>query len=311
MTRGRTLNIRHIDLNLLVVFNALMSNRSVTRAAEELCLSQSAISQSLRRLRETLEDPLLVRSGNEMLPTERAQAMIQPVSRILRELEQILAPPKLFDPGKSSRSFMIRAPEFFECIIYPRLYEVITEQAPGISVHLNYLEYEINEAELLNQDADLIFGIDQYMPLPKSLSHELLPQDRLTLMVSNDHPLQEPISAKDYASQPHVYDSLVQFVDINSWLKARNLKHKTTLNVESYTAVVGLIERANYVATLPQLAASHLARFGDVRLLPPPRGFPGFQMNMVWHPLYDTDSGLQWLRKMIKRIYAELLKKQK
>lgn len=284
-----------------------MRTANVTKAAEELCLSQSAISQSLRRLRDALGDPLLVRNGNEMLATERAKAMVEPINRILQELEQVLAPPEEFDPATSQRSFMIRAPEYFECIIYPRLYEEVAENAPGITVHLNYLEYEINEAELLNRGTDLVVGLDHYMPRPQALSYELLPQDSLVCMLKASHILKKSVTAKAFADQRHVYDNLVQFMDIDQWLKNKKLKHQTTLTVESYTAVVGLVERTDFVAVLPQLAANQLARYGDVRLLSLPKQFPKFQMNMVWHPLYDTDSGLQWLRHKIKQIYSDLL----
>ena len=302
-----TLNIRRLDLNLLVVFNALMSTRNVTKTADELCLSQSAISQSLRRLRDALGDPLLVRSGNDMLPTERALAMVEPVNRILRELEQVLTPPDVFDPANSQRNFMIRAPEYFECTIYPRLYEVIAVEAPGVSVDLNYLEYDINESELLNQETDLIFGIDHYMPRSKNLHYELLPQDALICMVANSHLLQSSISTREYASHRHVYDNLVHFMDIDTWLKKKKFKPQASLRVESYTAVVSLVERTDFVAVMPKLAAEQLSRFGDVRLLSLPKNFPQFRVSMIWHPLYDTDMGLQWLRHKIKQIYTDLL----
>jgi len=302
------MNIRQIDLNLLVVFDALMASHSVTKAADKLCLSQSAISQALKRLRQILEDPLLVRSGNDMLPTARAQAMAQPVSRVLRELEQILTPPEEFDPASSKRSFVIQTSEYFECVIAPLLYEKISRSAPGIDIDLCYLEYEVDENELLNQEVDLVVGIDQCMSLPKRLMHELLPKDILTCMVADDHPIQHSLSAKDYACQRHVFDSLMlQFIDIVRWLDTLDINHNRVLHVESYTAVVSLVERTGFIATLPQLAANQLLRFGGVRLLTPPPGLPEFRMKMIWHPLYSTDTGLQWLRNTIKQVYSELL----
>jgi len=301
-------NVRQIDLNLLVVFDALMASHSVTKAADKLCLSQSAISQALKRLRQILEDPLLVRSGNDMLPTARAQAMAQPVSRVLRELEQILTPPEEFDPASSKRSFVIQTSEYFECVIAPLLYEKISRSAPGIDIDLCYLEYEVDENELLNQEVDLVVGIDQCMSLPKRLMHELLPKDILTCMVADDHPIQHSLSAKDYACQRHVFDSLMlQFIDIVRWLDTLDINHNRVLHVESYTAVVSLVERTGFIATLPQLAANQLLRFGGVRLLTPPPGLPEFRMKMIWHPLYSTDTGLQWLRNTIKQVYSELL----
>lgn len=317
------MNIRQIDLNLLVVFDALMSTRSVSRAAEKLFITQSALSQSLKRLRETLDDPVLVRSGNEMHPTERAKTMAPIVNRILRELEQVLTPPKAFDLASSKRSFWIRTSEYFECLIAPRLYEEISRTAPGVSIHLNYLEEEIIEPELLNQVTDIVVGLDQYIPVPKSLSCELLPKDTLVCMVSNKNPLQPPLSPEVYASQRHAHDHLVYFTDMANQ-KDKTLKDKSKgmdkglkneekepLRVESYLGLVRIIERTDYITTLPLLAAKHLLQHGDVRLLPAPPGLPEIQLNMVWHPLYDTDPGLQWLRNKIREIYTELLDQEK
>ncbi len=299
------MNLRNIDLNLLVVFDELMVSRNLTRAAEKLCLSQSAISQSLKRLRALMDDPLLVRSGNEMLVTERAQVMIEPVHRILRELEQVLALPKPFAPATSERSFEIRTSECFECLIAPRLFEHILKCAPNVSIRLNYLEYEINEAELLNRQTDLVVGVDQFMPVPKNLNCELLPKDELVCMMGSQNIINGPISIEQYAQQYHVYDSLVQFIDLEQQL---NIPKLQVLPVESYSAVVSLLERTQAMATLPSLSAQMLSRFGDVRVLKAPKEFPEFRMNMIWHPLFDNDTGLQWLRGLIKQIYLDILK---
>jgi len=201
------LNVRQIDLNLLVVFDALMTHRSVTRAADELCLSQPAVSQSLRRLRNMLDDPLLVRSGNKMLPTERAKTMTPLVSRTLREVEQILAPPEAFDPKTTERTFTIRVPEYFEFVIFPRLYAELSHSAPGVSIHINYMEEGVNDIELLNGDTELVICIDQFNSSSEGLSRELLPKDILTCMVGNDNPVREALSADDYGKGEGAWDA--------------------------------------------------------------------------------------------------------
>lgn len=301
------MRIDQIDLNLIVVFNALMKTKSVTKSAEMLFVSQSAISQSLKRLREIIADPLLVRSGNIMLPTPRAKKMTEPAIRIARELEQLLSPQKEFDPTNSCRAFVIRAPEYFECIVSPLLYEYCINFAPEISIRLDYLDYEINESELLNQEVDLIVGIDQFMPENKNLNYQLLPPDKLTCMVGKHHPVKTLNSPIQYISQRHVHDSLMQFMDIENWYKMSNIKAKSTFNVESYIGIVGLVEKNHCMATLPYLAAKKLAQHAEVRLISPPEDFPKFKMNMAWHPLFDADPGLRWLKMTIDRIYNELL----
>lgn len=133
------MNIQTFDLNLLRVLDALLRERNVSRAAERLALSQPAVSNALNRLRELLDDPLLVRAGRAMQPTPRALALEAPIRAALRQIEQSLGDGEGFDPGRSRQRFTVAVTDYVELICMPALMRRLSERAPGISIAIQHL----------------------------------------------------------------------------------------------------------------------------------------------------------------------------
>ena len=154
-----SLNLRNFDLNLLVCFDALMSERNVSKAAEKVFLSQSGMSHALSRLRTLLDDPILMRTEQGMMPTPRALEMEVPVREMLNRINRTLYTQKPFDPLTSDRTFVLYCTEYFECLVMPKLMAHLEKVAPHCSIVAEILTYELPESKLTSGDVDFVIGV--------------------------------------------------------------------------------------------------------------------------------------------------------
>ncbi len=179
--------LRNFDLNLLVAFDLLMQEQNVSRAAERMFVSQSAMSHILQRLRQQLDDPLLVKTPSGMKPTDRALALIDPVRVVLRDVERLLRREE-FDPAKSLRRFVIAATDYMELLVLPALVERIARKAPNVDIHVKRTEPPFPESELEHNDLDVVLGFEAILKPASYLISEKLFDDRMTCLVSRSHP---------------------------------------------------------------------------------------------------------------------------
>src|SRR5690606_13705732 len=154
------MKLHQLDLNLLLAFDALMTQRNVTRAAEQCFISQPAMSHALNRLRQFFEDPLLVRSATGMVPTARAEALHRAVRQALGLLEQELGREERFDPATSGRRFVLSTTDYVECVLVPPLIRRLKTQAPGVRIEIEILRDRLPEGALANGEVDLVLGFD-------------------------------------------------------------------------------------------------------------------------------------------------------
>ncbi len=166
------MKLHQLDLNLLLAFDALMAQGSVTRAAETLFISQPAMSHALNRLRTFFGDPLLVRTPQGMLPTPRAQRLHLGVQQALRLLEQQLSDEEVFEPSQSKRRFVLCTTDYVECVLIPPLIQRLKRLAPGVTIEIRILRDTLPEAELASGEIDLVLGFDEYMQVPGYLGKE-------------------------------------------------------------------------------------------------------------------------------------------
>ena len=152
------MNIYNFDLNLLRVLDALLRERNVSRAAERLSLSQPAVSNALNRLRELLDDPLLVRAGRAMQPTPRALALEAPIRHALQQIEHSLIAGEAFDPARSQQRFRIAVTDYVELVCMPALMRRLAEHAPGIQLAIQHLTPTLPVEALDNGEVDLVLG---------------------------------------------------------------------------------------------------------------------------------------------------------
>ncbi len=182
------MSLNRLDLNLLIAFDALMTERNVSKAAEKLFIGQSAMSHSLNRLRQALDDPILVRTTRGMEPTARAEALIVPIRKALLEIEVTVTRHFDFDPKTAKHNFVIAATDYNELILLPSLLKKVREQAPGVHIHVRQPHEYLPEEELENGTINVALGFDVSLETPTRIHQQALFHDVFVTMVRKDHP---------------------------------------------------------------------------------------------------------------------------
>lgn len=298
--------LRNFDLNLLVIFDALMAERHVSRAAERVFLSQSAMSHALNRLRQQFDDPLLVRSGNGLQPTARALAILPEVRQALQLVNQTLMPPGEFDPACSSRRFTVACTDFFEAVIFPDLVARMQKSAPNMQLEVDIISPETFGQELESGKVDLVVGIDCSYPLPGHLLSEAwLSQPYSCLAAKDNKQIGERLNLNQYLQQPHVVFSDLSGASsnpIDSWLSEQQQQRRAIARTINYMAAARIAAATDAIITLPQAMAELFCQMLPLRMIAAPEELPVAEMQLVTHPLFSNDPALSWLMEQIKSV---------
>ena len=302
------INLGRLDLNLLVALDALLTERSVTRAAARVGLGQSAMSHNLARLRALFGDELLTRGPEGMRPTPRALALVDPVRVVLSRIESLVSRDDLFDPRTAERLFRIGLPDSVEVLLGPTLLAYLCEAAPGIRLRL----YSTDRLRLLDElDADRLdlgIGIGTF---PEGRTHHkqrLLSTDTYLCMFNADRVgVSPPISLEDYVRLPHVLTSLREGERgvVDEALAKLGLKRTVALTTPRFLAVPFLVARAPVVTTMHARLARFFAAELGLSLSPPPVELAGVPVSLLWHASYDRDPAHVWLRQTFARFAQE------
>ncbi|MCB9759898.1 MAG: LysR family transcriptional regulator [Alphaproteobacteria bacterium] len=298
--------LSRIDVNLLVALDVLLDERQVTRAARRLGVTQSAMSQTLGRLRELFDDPLLVRDGNRMAPTPRAQALALPLSHALRQLQAAVQGAARFDPATSDRRFTLAAHDYNAYLLLPDLMARLGVEAPGLAVDVvPVVPSEIVE-RLRGGEVDLCVSVVR--DPPGALSVQPLVEERLVSMVRRDHPLlsEKGPSLERWASYPHgilsitgrgpgTFDALLAEVGLSRALVVR---------VPYFLAAPAVVLRSDVVLSVPGRLAAVFARQHPVGFFDPPLGASPFTLSMSWSRRLDADPGHRWFRAAVAAALA-------
>lgn len=298
------INLARVDLNLLVALDALLAERSVTKAAGRVGLGQSAMSHNLARLRQLFDDELLVRSRDCMRPTPRALELADRVRIALSDIEAIVTRADKFDPATTERTFRIGLPDSVEMLVGPKLLAIGCKEAPGIRFRF----YSTDERQLLEEiDADNIdlgIGIGTFPEGQVHHKRRLLATDTYLCMFSAARVgLKPPISLKDYVRLPHVLTSLRRGERgvVDDVLEKMGKSRKIALVTPRFVGVPFLVAGAPVVTTMHARLARIFARELDLALSRVPIELPEVTISMLWHASYDSDPGHEWLRKAIVR----------
>ena len=298
------INLSRIDLNLLVGFDALLAERSVTKAAARVGLGQSAMSHNLARLRQLFDDELFVRSPEGMRPTPRALALADRVRVALSDIEALVTRADEFDPANTERTFRIALPDSVEMLVGAKLLAIGCEEAPGIRFRF----YSTDERQLLDEiDADNIdlgIGIGTFPDGQVHHKRRLLVTDTyLCMFNAKKVGLKPPISLEDYVRLPHVLTSLRKGERgvVDDALEKIALSRKVALTTSRFVAVPFLVAGAPVVTTMHARLARIFARELGLVLSRVPVELPEVTISMLWHASYDGDPGHEWLRKAIVR----------
>lgn len=297
--------LRKFDLNLLLVFETLITECHVTRAAKKLYLSQPAVSHALNRMRNELDDLLLVKTEKGMRPTPRALEMLPQVQHILRLLENTLAPPAQFDPKVSERKFVIAITDYYELMLYPLLLSKVRKLAPAIRFEIELITDEVLHSGLANRQVDLVVGLEADHDIPKGLvKRPLLTENLVCLASQSNQTISETLTLANYIKQPHV--ALIDLAGyrpsvVDQWLEQQQLcRHIISRNL-SYTAAARIVALSDAIMTLPSKMAEHFAEIFPVRIVAPPKGLAEVEITMIHHPLYTRDPAIVWLMEQIEQ----------
>jgi DNA-binding transcriptional LysR family regulator len=300
------IDLRRLDLNLLVVFEVLMTEGSVTRAAARLSLTQSAVSHALARLRAQVGDPLLVKVGGRMRPSPFAEQLAEDVRPILRSIQRVLVPPQAFEPATSARTFRIAIPDFATSL-FPLLAARVRRAAPSVA-----LEWVVPGPEVLLAVADGQIDValgPAAAASPEGLEREEVGTLKWATFARRGHPAIVEWGPKAWARWPHVAVRTGSRVPSPVAAAAGALagERRVLVWVPNFAAVAPLLARTDLLATLPRVVMHEsMNRFG-LRALRPPVAVPPMPHQLVWSQRLAGDPAIRWIRGQLGQVFAEVL----
>jgi DNA-binding transcriptional LysR family regulator len=295
-------NIGALNLNLLVVLDALLVDRHVSRASTRLGLSQPAVSNALAQLRDVFSDPLLVRSGGRMVPTERALSLAGPVHAALGQLSAALDAP-VFDPGRVQRSFVIATTDFVDFVLLPKLLARINREAPGVRLQIREWSQHRVPPTLETGEIDLMIGF--YPDVPAGHRDERLFPDEFVCIVRKDHPkVGRKLDLKTYTKLEHVLVTAEAAGPgvVDTVLAKRGMSRTVGLRMSHFLMVPAVVAATDYVAAVSRRVAEPYAAHLPLRILPAPLRLPRGSVGQVWHERTHSSAAHAWLRALIHQI---------
>jgi DNA-binding transcriptional LysR family regulator len=294
-----SMNSAEIDLNLLRVLDALLDTGSVVGAAAQLHLSSPAVSRSLGRLRKVLDDPLFVRAGRELVPTELAKSLRVPTQAALGEVLKVLQPSRSSDPINLKRRFAIRADDSIIAVLAIPLMERVQMSAPGVDI-----DFLRDDPSYVTQfrTGELDFRIGVHAEEHRDTRSEVLLTDRFVAIVHKDHALAgRRLTNRKFADAHHVTVSPVgkRTGPIDVALAEIGLDRKHITTVTSFVVAAHLVATTDQVGSVPRTIAKTMARALPIVSLEIPLSLPTFDVCLTWHDRHSDDSAHQWLKTQI------------
>jgi DNA-binding transcriptional LysR family regulator len=306
-------NFRSLDLNLLRVFDEVMAERSLTRAAHNLSLTQPAVSNALRRLRDTLGDDLVVRSGQAMAPTPRALALWPTVREALRQLQASLSPSS-FEPATANTAFVLAMADATAAELMPGLSDILEREAPGVAMRVLPLTTRDPRRLLDEGTADLAVGhfpsvladlvVRAQADDAVAFGHQRLYDGQYVCVMRAGHPLARgPLTLDKFCNARHM---LVSFSGrpygfIDESLASLGKKRQVVMTVNQFFTAGRVVANSNLLTVLPQHFVSVTGIADQLVLRQLPFDVAPVHVDAVWHSRMDAQSAHQWLRQVISR----------
>jgi DNA-binding transcriptional LysR family regulator len=300
------MNLRSIDLNLLLVFDAVFQEKNITKAGSKIGLTQSSVSNALARLRGHLGDELFVRAAEGMRPTPRALELAEPIRATLFSLQNILDP-KRFNPATESRVFRIAAVDYFSVIVAPSLANYLTQNAPGIDVRI--ISSANGASELLdNGEAD--FAVVPFENLADRFGSEVLISDTWVCMARKDHAFAGKVpSVKQFADAQHLVLSLNgdahNFIDDE--LAKIGHSRRVAMTVNTSAVIPAIVEESDLIVTAPRKIIQRYANANSFLFeCPVPVPNKSIHLDLAWHKRLSVHSSQKWFKETLLNIASNL-----
>lgn len=295
------MRLDQFDLNLLVAFDALLAERNVTRAAQRLHVTQSAMSASLKRLREALGDPILVQHGKSMIPTPHALTLAPQVAGAIAALRRLIQPSKGFDPALSSRMFRVAASDYIATVVLAPLLTELEQEAPSIRLDIS-LPSDSTAARLAQGDFDLLLTPGEF--IDPDHPAELLFEERHVLVGCERNPIfRQPLTVEAFSAAAHVavnIDGRATFIEREC--ARRGIVRRVEVHAPSFVQAPFLIPGTRRIALMHERLARIMAPLLGLRMEEPPFELPVMREMMQFHAARCSDEGLAWLRSRLVRL---------
>ncbi|SEU32770.1 LysR substrate-binding domain-containing protein [Nonomuraea wenchangensis] len=300
------MDLRNVDLNLLLAFDMLMTERSVTKAAQRLSIGQSAMSSTLARLRKLFNDPILVREGRTLVATPLAESLAQPVHDLMTGVESVLTRRDQFDPATAERTFTLIANDYLTMTFLQPLIARLSTEAPGVRLRI-FPTGDDAPARLRKHEVDLLLmpreAIEERIDFP----YQHLYRDRYVVAVDRDHPeVGETITIEQFSTLPYVaaasgHQRSLQEMQLDFLGVPRNIEITVGFGMAPF-----LLRGTRLITLVHETLAKRFEDAAGIRLLDPP--IPRLQPIteiMGWTRRTDTDAGNRWLRRAIVNLAAD------
>ncbi len=298
------MNSMHLDLNLLLTLEALLAERSVTRAAARLGLTQSALSHALARLREHVGDPLFVRGPAGMLPTPRAEALAGPVQDALSAIRAALDA-RPFDPATARGVVRLGTTDYASFVLVPALAARLRAEAPGLDLHVSAVASE-GMNELASGAVDLVVTRPLQGDVRGGLYQQVVFEDHFLCVLRAGHPAADRLDLDAFVAWPHVLVAPRGQTGgvVDTVLAAHGLSRRVAVLLPHFLVAPHIVAASDAIVTLAARVAHRLAEPLGLVLRPPPLALPGFEMAMVWHERTHRDPAARWVRERVTEVAA-------
>jgi DNA-binding transcriptional LysR family regulator len=298
------MNLSAFDLNLFVVLHAVLEEGSATRAAKRLNVTQSAVSNALGRLRAALGDPLVVRNGRGLVPTPRAEELAPVVAQAIAHLQSVVDRGRVFDPGKSTRTFTIAAADNHQTSEAPRIAAAFAKGLPRAALRMVSADFLAASDGLSSGEIDL--ALVPSLIADRGPCGERVFAERACLLVRRDHPkVRGKITPKLFNELGHIDVEValgkkgVGHEGAEQHWKSVGLVRRVAVTVPYFTTAALMASRTDFVAGLPSRAAAVLCAVLPVRIAPTTFPLPSMDISITWHARTDADPGARYLRRLV------------
>jgi DNA-binding transcriptional LysR family regulator len=296
--------VEQIDLRLLRIFDAMHANRHVTRAAEELGLSQPTISIGLGKLREQFGDPLFVRTSEGMLPTSRADALIGPIRDVLHSLRNICEVEAAFEPVSATRKFRICMTDASHITLLPRILAAVRKAAPGATLEAARID-EVMPQALQSGEADLALGL--IPSLETGFYQQTLFRQDFICLTGPRHPrVKASLTLAQYQAEEHI--GIVSGTGqqlLEEAVKKFGIERRIVLRLPGFLGLGAILAASDLIVTLPRHIGETLAALGRLRVHACPFPIPPFFVKQHWHARYHHDVANRWLRGLCASLFLK------
>ncbi len=296
------MNLRSVDLNLLVVLDALLSEQHVTRAAAKVGLSQSAMSNALRRLRTLMRDDLLVRNATGMEATPRALELVEPIRQLLRQAERLIETNSDFDPASATLRYRVRMSDVLTYLLMPSLLSMLGSEAPEVTLDIVHLSPLQTIAALEADDIDV--AVSMGLEHTNNILSLPLFEDRMVCVLAKDHPdASGELTMERFLALPHIKVSMSptdgRYVD--TALAGMHQSRKVAVNVPHWLAVPHLLAGSAMIAVMSERLAASFAK-EDLAIKALPFSSATFHWSLYWHRRHDRSPAQEWLRDKLRAV---------